>query len=64
MVGLDFGGYSSEDLSFAGEAAEGARMEDARRVSRERSAIGVWGLGMGAPGEEADIAAGNGDSGR
>src|SRR6185437_16369391 len=62
VVGEEFGGSASEHLSFAGEAAEGARMQDARGVASERAAIGVRGLGMSAPGEGVGGGRGNSDS--
>ena len=44
-------GESGEDLGFAGEAAEGARVEDSGGVAGEGSAVGVRRLRMGAKGE-------------
>jgi len=56
-------GKSGEDLGFAGEAAEGAGVEDAGGVAGEGSAIEMGRLRMGAEGERGTGEAGDGDGG-
>ena len=58
------GGQAGEDLGFAGEAAEGAGVEDAGGVAGEGSAVGMGGLGVVAAGEGAVGIAVDGDGGR
>ena len=41
MVRQPLGGQARKDLSFPGEAAKGARVQDSGGVTRKRGAVGV-----------------------
>ncbi len=51
MVRRGIAGQAGEDLGLAGQAAEGARVEDAGGVAGEGRAIGMRGLGVRATGQ-------------
>ena len=56
------GGEAGEDLCLAGEAAEGAGVEDACGVAGKGGAVRMRGLGVGAAGEGMVRGAGDGDA--
>jgi hypothetical protein len=62
VVGRRIAGQAREDLGFAGQAAKGARMQDAGGIAGKGQAIGMERLGMDAAGE-LPVAA-NGNTGR
>jgi hypothetical protein len=57
-------GTAGEDLGFAGQAAEGARMQNAGGIAGEGSAVGMGRLSMSALREFAVLVAADGNSGR
>ncbi len=62
VVGGWIDAEAGEDLGFAGEAAKGARMQDASGVAGKGRAIGMRRFGMGAAGQFRIRAAADGDS--
>ncbi len=62
VVRQPLGGQAGKDLRLAGQAAKGARVQDAGGVARKRSAISVQRLGVGAPCQFAVRAPVHGDS--
>jgi len=46
VIGGEVAGQAGEDLSFTGEAAKGAGVEDASTIAREGGSIGMVGFGV------------------